>query len=430
VSLEDRRAILLALGCCVLVAAACSAPTAIENPFAQGAADTPTVHVVPPTPVPPSLLVVCLAEEPNTLYLYGRPNHSAQTILPALYDGPIDVLGYQFRPVILEEIPSVEAGSARLEPVTLSSGDLYFNPESRLPESLRSGKPYLPSGCALLDCVRSFEGGQVQVDRLVVDFRLLEGLTWSDGEPLTAQDSVYSFDLDAHPETDTLKDQVHRTAAYDAIDDRTVRWTGIPGFLDPELPANFWTPLPEHILADIAPADLADAEPASRAPIGWGPYILERWDAGRSMEFVPNPNYHRQEEGLPSFERVLVRFVEEHDAAALQQVLTGECDILEETLVGADFLDRAKLLSAQGRLQTASAAGALMERLDFNTAPPDGRPRLLADAAMRRALASCIDRQALIAGPLAGLGSVPTGYLPAGHPLADLRRWPGLRRWR
>ena len=416
---EERRRILVFLGACAVAGAACSAPTSIEIPFSRGAADTPTAPMVLPSPPAPSLLVVCLAQEPNTLYLYGEPNPSAQTILPALYDGPIDVLGYQFRPVILEEIPTLEAGSVRLEPVTLVSGDLFFNPETRLPETLRRGVPYLPSGCTSLDCLRQFEGGEVQLDRLVVDFRLLPGLLWSDGEPLTARDSVFSFNLDSHPDSATLKDQVHRTAAYQALDEQTVRWTGIPGFHDPEFAGNFWTPLPEHILGEIPAADLPQAKAASLAPIGWGPYRLDRWDAGRSMEFVPNPNYHRREEGLPAYDHLLVRFLEERDAGALQQVLTGECDVLEEALVGIGVVDRVQLLSGQGRIQRSSVAGVLMERLDFGTAPSDDRPPVLTDPAMRRALAACIDRQGLIDQVIASLGPIPGSYLPFGHPLSE-----------
>ncbi len=402
----------------VLAAAACSAPSSIQVPFAQGAADTPTSPVVVPTAPPaPSVLVVCLAEEPDTLYIYGGPNHSAQTILPALYDGPTDVLGYQFRPVILQELPSLEAGTARLEEVSLSSGDLYFNPVSSLPETLRVGKPYLPSGCTSFDCLRQFEGGEVQLDQLVVDFRLLPGLQWSDGEPLTAQDSVFSFNLDSHPDTPSLKDEVHRTAAYEALDDQTVRWTGIPGFLDPEFAGNFWSPLPEHLLGDIAPGDLPQAGAASRTPIGWGPYVLERWDPGQSMEFARNPNYYRKDEGLPQFDHLLVRFLGERDAGALQQVLTGECDVLEESMVGLGVLDRLQLFSGQGRIQWSSVPGVLMERLDFDTSPTDDRAALLADPATRRALASCINRQGLIDQLLAGLSPVPASYLPTDHPL-------------
>jgi peptide/nickel transport system substrate-binding protein len=405
-----------ALIACLFAAAACTAP-ALDVPFAQGASDTPTPRPFLPTAPPAAdVLVVCLAEEPNTLYLYDSPNASARTLLPALYDGPFDIIGYAYRPVILESVPSAESGTVRLETVSLASGDLYFNPETMLPETLAPGKPYLPSGCTSPDCVRRSQGGQIEMDRQLAEFRLLPDLTWSDGTPLTVHDSVFSFQLDAHPDTPSLKDQVNRTASYEAVDDRTVRWSGIPGFADPEIASNFWTPLPEHLLGDVAPIDLPRAEPARTLPLGWGPYVLERWTPGVSLEFSPNPNYHRRHEGLPAFDRLQARIIGEGTQAAIQQVLTGECDVLDESLLDETALPTLAQLSGEPRLLSSATPGVLLERLDFATAPAGNRAAVLAEPEVRRAIAGCIDRQALIDSVISGLSPIPTGLLAAGNP--------------
>jgi peptide/nickel transport system substrate-binding protein len=60
-----------------------------------------------------------------------------------------------------------------------------------------------------------------------------------------------------------------------------------------------------------------------------------------------------------------------------------------------------------------------MERLDFGTDPVDERPRILAEADVRRAIASCIDREALIDEVVTGLSPVPSGMIASGHPLAS-----------
>ncbi len=366
---DPRRAWLAALAC-VLGVGACTAPP-IDSPFDRGAAHTPTPLVEAPAPPPePSLLVVCLASEPDTLYLYGNPNASARTLLPLLYDGPFDLRGYQVEPVILEAVPSLEAGTLRLEPVSILTGDLYFNPVTRLAEELRSGKPYLPTGCTSPDCQRTYQGGGAELDRMLVDFRLKPGVLWSDGAPVTAANSVFSFRLDSNPATPTLKDQVNRTAAYQALDDLTVRWTGIPGFFDPEAATNFWTPLPEHLLRDQPAAELPRTEAASRSPIGWGPYRLEAWTEGESIEFVPNPNYRG---GQVGFERVLIRFLSERGEGALQQVLTGECDVLEESLIGFEQIELLLDFAGEGRLLLATTPGPLVEQARLQYAP-GGRP--------------------------------------------------------
>ncbi len=207
------------------------------------------------------------------------------------------------------------------------------------------------------------------------------------------------------------------TASYEAVDDRTVRWTGIPGYSDPELAGSFWTPLPEHVLGDVAPADLPQAEAARTMPIGWGPYVLERWTPGKSLEFSPNPNYHRRGEGLPAFDRLQARIIGEGTEAAIQQVLTGECDVLEESLLDGSTLETLAQLSGDQRLKSSATPGVLLERLDFQTAPAGDRPPILAEQGVRRALAACIDRQGVIDRAISGLSSIPSGVLTAGHPL-------------
>jgi peptide/nickel transport system substrate-binding protein len=59
-----------------------------------------------------------------------------------------------------------------------------------------------------------------------------------------------------------------------------------------------------------------------------------------------------------------------------------------------------------------------MERLDFGTDPVDERPRILASADVRRAIAACIDRQGLIDQLAFSLSPLPAGMIAAGHPLA------------
>jgi peptide/nickel transport system substrate-binding protein len=67
----------------------------------------------------------------------------------------------------------------------------------------------------------SYQGGDFAMDQLSATFQLLPGLLWSDGEPLTAADSFYAFNLLADPDTEIDKFKVERTASYTALDDLT-----------------------------------------------------------------------------------------------------------------------------------------------------------------------------------------------------------------
>ena len=80
------------------------------------------------------------------------------------------------------------------------------------------------------------------MDQLVVTFTMLQKLMWSDGAPLTSSDSIYSFGLAKNEATPGSKFLIDRTATYEAADDQTLQWWGIPGFIDPDYYTNFWMP--------------------------------------------------------------------------------------------------------------------------------------------------------------------------------------------
>jgi len=412
--------------------AACARPVDLElsvtvRPTLDSA---PATEISTPAPVPKTL-IVCLGQEPDSLYrfseayLYGSRSRAAETVLQALYDGPLDVRTYQYEPVILDKLPSVADGDATLEQVTVADHETYYDPVTLRPATLDAGNRYLPSGCNSPDCMRTFSGGEVTMDQIVANFSIRSGVNWSDGEPVMAGDSVFSFEVDQHIDTPTLKTQVDRTASYEAINENLVRWTGIPGYIDSEYFSNFWSPLPEHLLGELSPAELLTAEGTNRSPLGWGPYVMEEWRPGIDIRMTRNPAYFRASEGLPEFDTLLFRFLGGTPSAGLEQLLTRECDILDETAIAdalniqvldSEALQQLKRLAASGSIRLATIAGAEMERLDFGLAPAS-RASLLTDPRLRTALASCLDRARMAQELLLGLTVVPETYLPPDHPL-------------
>src|SRR6185369_3608675 len=67
-----------------------------------------TVTVTPPVTLTPTptlrSLIICLGEEPGSLYPYGNLTPSARSVLAAVYDGPMEVSEYTYEPIILEKI--------------------------------------------------------------------------------------------------------------------------------------------------------------------------------------------------------------------------------------------------------------------------------------------------------------------------------------
>ena len=410
------------LGCLAgLLLFGCASPPDIELPT-LGPSFTPTPIRPATLPPPPKTLVVCLRDEPASLYLYspaylsGSGGGEVDTILQAIYDGPLDIRRFEYEPVILERAPSLSGGDARIQSVTVAEGGVYFNPETLEPDSLQPGRQYLPTGCREMTCAIMYAGGEVALDQLVVEFKLIDGLLWSDGAALTADDSVYSYQIEAALETPSTKFLVNNTQSYESLDELTLRWTGIPGFMDNEYRGNFWSPLPEHLLQGKTPAALLEDEGANKRPIGWGPYTIDSWDPGKLIHLTRNPNYFRADEGLPAYEFLIFRFLGEDLESAIEQLITGECDILDESVLSPGQLSTLNTLAGEGRLVLEWTPGSLLERLEFNLGPSQG-VSLVKEVETRRALSACIDRQGIVDQVFEGIAQVSLTYLPTGHPL-------------
>ena len=235
--------------------------------------------------------------------------------------------------------------------------------------NLEEGLQILPAGCNDPACAVTYTGETpVQMDQMVVRFKLRPGLTWSDGAPLTADDSLYSYELARSLYPRVRAELIDRTQSYQALDGQSVEWRGVPGFRDPNYPADYFTPLPRHAWGDIPAAELATNETASRTPIGWGPYVIQEWTAGDHITLSKNPTYFRASEGLPTFDQLVFRFMPDREQA-LAALLAGECDLLDETnhleLQGASLLE----LQDTGKAAVFFQPAAAWEHADFGIQP-------------------------------------------------------------
>lgn len=410
----------LLLSACGLAATPTLAPTQT--------ALSPTVTPIPsPTPVPERNLVVCLAEEPKSLYLYGSSTRSTWDVLEALYDGPLDTSKFNAQPVILQKLPSLKDGDAQINPVDVRAGDPVVDIQGNL-LALAKGVTVLPSGCSSRDCAAAWDGKTaLKMDQLSASFKLLPDVKWSDGSTLTADDSVFSYTIAADPATPASKTVVDRTASYKAVDSTTVQWVGVPGFVDARYNTYFWPPLPQKALKGKSAADLLQDEQVTRQPMGWGPYMLKEWTAGDHIRLVKNPNYFRAGEGLPKFDNLVFRFLGSPADSALLALVSKECDIVDQNPDFQPHLQEIINTQTNGKLKLYTGVGPEWEHLDFgirpaswdnpSARPANARPDIFADVRTRQAVATCIDRDGIAKNLFFGRSQVPDGYTPPDSPL-------------
>lgn len=395
------------------------------------ATQTPT-ESLPPVPSPtlePRVLTVCLGEEPNTLYPFGGPNVAARSILAAVYDGPIDTVGYEYQPVTLTQLPSLANGDAQIVTTPVQAGAQIVDAAGDL-VLLEQGVRVRPSSCRGDDCVITYDGTTpLEMDQMVVSFRMRPDVTWADGTPLSADDSVYAFSLasDASAVTNTFL--IDRTQTYEAADPHTAQWWGLPGFIDPAYFTNFWPPAPEHLWGQFPADQLSTIDIASRSPIGWGPYMIQEWIAGDRITLTKNPYYFRLAAGYPKFDSLTFRFIADPDAA-LSELVAGRCDILDPSIRLDNHAGLLQEMQAGEQAQAFFSPGMTIEWLGLGVFPAaydDGydtqfqkdRQNIFSDAHTRQAIAYCLDRQSVVQNVLFGLTTVPTTYVPADHPLYD-----------
>ncbi len=409
----------------VFVIFACQIPAASQEA-------TPTVEVPlgpppTPTPTPPRALTICLGQEPNTLYPFGGPNTAARSVLAAIYDGPIDTVGYEYQPVILTQLPSESNGDMQISHVSAQPGSQIVDASGNL-VLLASGVKVRPASCRADDCIITSDGiNPVELDQMIVTFRMRKDVTWADGTPLTADDSVYGFTLASDPSAVGSTYLIDRTQTYEAADANTVQWWGMPGFIDPTYFTNFFAPAPKHMWSQLTTniEQLKQSDIASRTPLGWGPYVVKEWLPADHITLTKNPYYFRASAGLPKFDTLTYRFIADPNTA-LSELVAGRCDVLDPTIRLDGQVGLLQEMERGAQAKALITSGMTIEWLGLGITPAsydDGydtifahdRQDIFSDPHTRQAIAMCIDRQKIVDTVLFGYTSVPATYLPSGH---------------
>lgn len=390
---------------------------------------TETLVVTPEVteaPAEPKDLIVCMAQEPDTLYIYGGSMLAATAVQVAIFETEVTTFSYDYQALGIEKLPSLDDGDAVVTQVEVNEGDLVLDAAGN-PATLEAGVSVINSDGETVE----FDGTPITMSQISVDFTL-QPRVWSDGTPVTAADSVFSFEVNSDPDTPATKFVPDRTASYEATGELGLNWTGIPGFLDPTYFLNVFPPLPQHVLGQYSASELLEAEEAARLPVGDGAFRIVEWVAGDSIVLEPNPFYYRQDEGLPYLDSVTYKFIPDTNQL-IAQLISGACDI--GTQDGLSASDAPFLIEAEnnGLLTPYFQTGTVFEHIDFGInsygdfGDDQGRPDWFEDARVRQAMTMCTDRQGMVDNILYGRSEVIHSYVPSVHPLYPedgLTEWP------
>ena len=147
-------------------------------------------------------------------------------------------------------------------------------------------------------------------DGLSVTVTLKEDLKWSDGEPLTADDVVFTYTNKAVRENGNA-DLLYvgdQPITAEAADERTVVFH-LPSVSAAAL-SNIATEtyiIPEHVYGDVTDFSVSELDPIA---VGSGPYKLTEYERGQYLTFEANENYYGE---APKIPEVTLRIVADAD---------------------------------------------------------------------------------------------------------------------
>lgn len=258
------------------------------------------------------------------------------------------------------------------------------------------GDEYVP---ALAAEVPSQANGGISADGKTVTYKLRDGLTWSDGDPLTSADVKFTWDTIMSP-----GNAVNSRTGYDQIAsiDTPDKTTVVVTYKQLYAPALSLFSiaggiLPQHALQGQS---LADAT-YNRQPEGTGPFVVSEWKSGDSIVLDRNKNYRVP--GRPYLDRIVFRLIPSREVG-IARLRAGEVDVLWD-LIETQIPEFEKL----SNVAIQSTPTTNVEYLGINTSNPK-----LSDVRVRQAIAAAIDRTPIVKDLLYGKTEVATSPIGMG----------------
>jgi peptide/nickel transport system substrate-binding protein len=236
--------------------------------------------------------------------------------------------------------------------------------------------------------IPSLENGGLSADGKTITFKLRDDVKWSDGEPLTADDYAFTFEMIMSEKNTPIG-----RYPYDTFVDSVVAQDATTVVINLKEPFAAWQTslfywiLPKHILQPVFDADgtIDQAEWNRNPTVGLGPFVLSEWETGSHLAFTANPIWYNP----PKLEQVFVRIVPD-DAAQEAAILAGDADI--GTFLSSDQIEK---LESGGKVKVVPVTSGYNEAWFLNVNADTAHPAMQ-DVNVRKAIALATDRYTIV----------------------------------
>ncbi len=263
------------------------------------------------------------------------------------------------------------------------------------------------------------ENGGLSKDGRTVTWKLKPDVRWSDGQPFTAEDVVFTYQFVTDPQVAAVTETYYEAIAkVEAVDPLTVKITfkaPNPSWALPFTGQNGMI-LPKHVFSQVSGGNVRVA-PANLAPIGTGPYRFLTVADG-VWTFGANEQYR---EGLPYFKIVELEGGLTPYVAARRVLRDGDADFAHN--IQLNRRDRIDLAGA-GQGTVSATFGSYVERVMLNLSDPDKVTKdgersavknphpFLSDVQVRKAIDYAINRDTIVDEVYGNAGQRTNQLLP------------------
>jgi peptide/nickel transport system substrate-binding protein len=229
-----------------------------------------------------------------------------------------------------------------------------------------------------------------------VTYYLRKDVKWSDGQPVTAEDVKFTFDMMRDPQLKYARvGGLQFVEKVEVVNPQAVKFFFNRVYSDELFDTGIMV-LPKHILETLSAANSNEFDVN---PVSDGPYKVEEWVRGDRLVLAANPDFYK---GKPALDRIVFKFFGD-EASLMAALQNGTVDMTND-------LSPQYALKVQGdqNLVSLEYPGQTFTFIGWNLKSP-----LFSDLDLRKAFALGIDQASLINDVLMGKGKPATGpFLP------------------
>lgn len=248
------------------------------------------------------------------------------------------------------------------------------------------------------------EPPQISEDGKTYTVKMKNTAKWSDGQPITAEDVVFTLNTIINPKAASpAMSSYDKIASVEKLDDYTVKIT-LKQVYAPFEYSLMLTPVPSHILKDVKPEEL-QANPYGKEPaktVTSGAWKWSEWKAGQYVSVEANPEYWS--EVKPNIQKIVYKIYADQNTE-VQALIKGDVDTTSAIpitqLEAVEKNDKISIVKGEGKANT-------YEFIGFNFEPNNFPDKFVPFATQksRQAIAYALNRQGMVDNVLKGTGTL------------------------